>query len=64
MSRTIEAYGYTLAQIRANKGVTQGRTWVSRPRELPPQPLAEPGVNLAAHRAPIVPAIPLPDPCQ
>jgi len=30
---------------------------VSRPRELPPQPLAEPGVNLAAHRAPIVPTV-------
>lgn len=27
---------------------------VSRPRELPPQPLSEPGVNLSAHRAPII----------
>ena len=27
---------------------------VSRPRELPPQSLSEPGVNLSAHRAPII----------
>ncbi len=27
---------------------------VSRPRELPAQPLSEPGVNLSAHRAPII----------
>jgi len=33
------------------------RPLVSRPRELPPQPLAESGVNLAAHRAPTVPTV-------
>ena len=27
---------------------------VSRPREPPPQPLSEPGVNLSVHRAPII----------
>jgi hypothetical protein len=27
---------------------------VSRPREPPPRPLSEPGVNLSAHRAPII----------
>lgn len=29
----------------------------SQPGELHPQLLSEPGVNLAAHRAPIIPAI-------
>ncbi len=30
---------------------------LSRPRELPPQPLAEPGVSLSTHRAPVVPTL-------
>jgi hypothetical protein len=30
---------------------------LSRPRELPPQPLAEPGVSLSTHRAPVAPTL-------
>ena len=37
---------------------------VSRPRELPPRPLSEPGVNLSIHRAPIVPTANAPRPFQ
>ena len=47
-------------RLRLAVGTTfarRGQPLVSRPRELPPQPLAEPGVNLAAHRAPIVPTV-------
>ena len=37
---------------------------VSQPRELPPQLLSEPGVNLSTHRAPIVPTANDPRPDQ
>ncbi len=37
---------------------------VSQPRELPPQLLSEPGVNLSAHRAPIAPTENAPRPHQ
>jgi len=34
-------------------GVILVRIWVSRPAELPRQPLSEPDVNLSIHTAPI-----------
>ncbi len=36
------------------------RIWVSKPKELPRRLLAEPGVNVSAHRAPIDPTLNLP----
>jgi len=39
-------------------------TGISQPRELPPQLLAEPGVNLSTHRAPITSTEKPPRPLQ
>jgi hypothetical protein len=38
--------------------------WVSQPKELPLRLLAEPGVNLSIHRAPIAPTENDPRPLQ
>ena len=45
-------------------GRTQATTWVSKPKELPPRLLAEPGVSVSTHRAPIVPTAVSPRPFQ
>ena len=42
-------------EIRSN-----GSVWVSKPKELPLRLLAEPGVNVSVHRAPIDPTLNLP----
>ena len=49
---------------RLRNGTTADVPRVSQPRDLPPQLLSEPGVNLSAHRAPIVPTANDPRPDQ
>ena len=49
--------GCVLFYISCKKTNYHGNTWSSRPRELPPQPLTQPDVNLSIHPAPASPSL-------